>query len=154
MNKTLELFVVTPEKVLFQQQANEVILNTASGQITILPEHSSLITKLVPGDIVVKNGQDKDVAILHGGVAVVDVDNKLTILADSADLLSEVDESLVEKAIGEAQEYKKRMLGNSSASAENNQQLLAETQAELLKNMTRLRVARKHRSKKGISYND
>src|SRR5215469_11315143 len=91
----MELEIVTPEKIIFQGDVDEIYVNTADGDIGILPHHINLFTKLVPGELKLKiSGKEQYMAITSGFLEVNK--NKVTILADYA---VPADEIQVEKAM-------------------------------------------------------
>jgi F-type H+-transporting ATPase subunit epsilon len=53
MPNTLKLEIVTPEATVYSQEVEYVILTGVEGQMTVLPQHSRLMTQLVPGEMVV-----------------------------------------------------------------------------------------------------
>jgi len=44
----MQLEIVTPEKVIYKGDVDEIIVNTADGEIAILPHHVNLFTKFFP----------------------------------------------------------------------------------------------------------
>ncbi len=83
--------IITPEKVIFASEVDQVSLMTATGEITILPHHIPLVTLLEPGELrYKKNGQEFPLAV-SGGFAEVKADNSLFILADTAEHAAEID---------------------------------------------------------------
>src|SRR5215467_8856294 len=127
------LEVITPQKIIYQDDIDEMIVGTADGEIAILPEHISLMSRVVPGELVIKKSKQTQYLGVTGGFLQVEK-NKATILADYAIRAEDVE---VEKAI-EAQKRAEDIIKNK---AENiNQRDFANAQAELLKAMTELRV--------------
>lgn len=86
----LKLKVVTPAKTLFEDAVDQVILPTALGQITVLPHHTSLVSILEPGELVVTNGEEQFPLAVFGGIIEMQ-NNELVVLADSAAAPSEID---------------------------------------------------------------
>src|SRR5215469_7520171 len=79
----MELDIVTPEKIIFQGEVDEIYATTADGPIGVLPHHINLFTKLVPGELKLKiKGKEQFMAITSGFMEVSN--NKVTILADYA----------------------------------------------------------------------
>jgi F-type H+-transporting ATPase subunit epsilon len=150
VSKSLHVKVVTPERTLFEEDVLEVLIPTVEGQIAILPEHTRLVTKLMHGDMLIKTVSGTKVAAIYGGIAMVESGSKLTIIADSADHLHELNETEISEAIKRAQDYKERFALEEAELAKSIGRdahlVLAETQAEMLKNLTKLKVIRKHRS--------
>ena len=89
--ETILCEVVTAERMIFADQVSEVLAPGVWGQVGILPKHAPLITSLSMGELVIRKDGDEDVLIaIHGGFMEVRED-KVTILADSAERAEEID---------------------------------------------------------------
>lgn len=101
---TLHLQLATPVETLFDEDVEQVIVDTEAGQITVLPNHSYLVSVLVPGEIIVRqNGKDTPLAISNGTLEMSG--NKMVILTDSAENAYDIDVKAVrEKAKALAKE--------------------------------------------------
>lgn len=83
MADSLHFEIVTPDGVIFEDQVDEISLPTSEGQITILPHHIPLYSKLSEGEAKIKkHGKETIVAILGGVVEVGE--NNVSILSDYA----------------------------------------------------------------------
>jgi F-type H+-transporting ATPase subunit epsilon len=144
MGKTLHFEIVTPERVVFSAASVESItLPTQMGEITILPDHLPLVANLVPGELHVKvGGQEISMAVSGGFIEVKP--GKVTVLADTAERAEELDLERAEAARQQAQE-----LMRQAKTAESTD--YAALAAKLEKELARLRVARKHRERKGFA---
>jgi len=101
MSLTLE--IVTPDAKVYSEEVDHVVVPTTSGKIDILPNHVPIIGKLIPGDLKVeKNGTLDYLAVSSGFVEVYS--NKVSILTDEALMVSETDDTTIEKAVRRAQE--------------------------------------------------
>ncbi len=79
----LLLEVITPTKVVLKEEVDEVTIPSVEGEITILPNHVGLLTKLMPGKMVIKrSGKEEDYVVFGGFLEVSQ--NHLTVLADHA----------------------------------------------------------------------
>jgi len=89
----LKLEIVTPEKRILDADVDSVTVPTATGEAEILPNHAPLISALKPGILVysVKGAADR-VAVSGGFVEVNE--NKVAVLADSAEKPDEVDPAM------------------------------------------------------------
>ena len=94
---TIYCEIVTQERILFQGEADLVTLPGEAGQIGILPKHSPLLTNLKYGIIKVRLAETENIFTVYGGVAEVQPD-QITILADAADRLDEIDLNETEEA--------------------------------------------------------
>lgn len=94
---TLHIQVVTPEKVIIDEEADEVIAPTLTGEIAILPEHASLLSQLHAGELVIKKqGRNEYLAVVGGFVEVGN--NTVTVLADYAVHGKDISEAKAQEA--------------------------------------------------------
>lgn len=100
----LRVGVVSPERELWSGEADMVIAKTVEGEIGILPNHAPVLGVLVEGGVLrVKRGDDADlVAAVHGGFISV-ANNEVSVLAEAAELGSEVDVEATRDALQRAQ---------------------------------------------------
>jgi len=97
MAKTLKLEIVTPDATVYSEPVESVILQGVEGQMTILPEHVRLMTQLVPGELIVRKGdQDEYLAVGEGLVSVTG--NHIAIVTDMAVAAANIDEARAEEA--------------------------------------------------------
>ncbi len=143
-NKILKLKIVTPEKVVLEEEVNQVTLPTIEGEITILPEHIPLISALKSGDIVaVSNDEHIPFAVSGGFIEVKRIENttEVIILADFAEPVANITESEIEKAKAKAEELKKLQAKGEIVDFEH-------FEAELERSLNRVKIADKWRTKK------
>lgn len=95
--KSLQFTVVTQEKTVYSQTADSVTAKTALGEITILPHHDNLVTLIEPGEIVIRKGSERIAMATSGGFLEVR-ESIVTILADSAELPSDIDVTKAEES--------------------------------------------------------
>lgn len=107
MEKAIKFEIATPERKVFEDEVKEVTLPTVDGEITVLPDHSPLVSFLRPGVIVLKKKSGgRDVAFVSGGFVEV-LRNRIIVLADAAERAEELDEAKVEEARRRAEEAMK-----------------------------------------------
>ena len=105
MSNILTLDIVTQEKRLLTAPVKSVTVDTVEGEITILPGHVPLLTRLSEGLLRFTDEKGtEDVVAIFGGFLEVGDDGKLTILADSAIRASDIDEAKVKATQAAAQE--------------------------------------------------
>lgn len=100
MADTFQLEIVTPEKIVVRDTAEEMQIPGKSGYLGVLPGHAPLITELSVGEISYRRGGDTQRLAVAWGFAEV-LPDKVTILAETAEKASEID-------VARAQEAKKR----------------------------------------------
>ncbi len=97
------LKLISPEGVKYETDAAEATLPTPDGQITIMPNHMPLIALLAPGEIVLKIDGKENILVTEGGIVEV-VNNKVKILADTAEDVDSLDQLKIEEAKKQAEE--------------------------------------------------
>ena len=97
--KLLSLSIVTPSGTLFKSdEVNLVVAKTTTGEVTILPHHAPLFTKLEHEELRVKiNGKNNFFTIFQGFLHL-DPGSKITILADNAQRSEKLDVEKIKKA--------------------------------------------------------
>jgi F-type H+-transporting ATPase subunit epsilon len=87
---SLNVRVITPDKVVWDAMADELVLPSSTGQIGILTDHAPLLTALDIGVMKLKTNSDWTSIVLMEGFAEVE-DNKVTILCNGAEEGSSID---------------------------------------------------------------
>ncbi len=96
MQNTLKFKMVTPVQTVFEQSVEGVSLPTRLGEITVLPEHTELVSILEPGELTVRaDGKSYPLAVSGGLVEVYG--NTLYVLADAAEHAHEIDLAAAEQ---------------------------------------------------------
>lgn len=133
MNILLE--IITPEKVIYKDEVNEVVVPTVDGEIAILPNHINLLSQVNPGELIIKKGSSNQSLAITDGFLEVN-NNKVSILANYAVKAQDIE-------IARAQEAKRRAEKIMTEKATDNELKIA--QGELIKSILELRVATKHK---------
>jgi len=89
---SLNVRVITPDKVVWDASADELILPSSTGQLGILTDHAPLLTALDIGVMRLKTDGSWTSIVLMEGFAEVE-DNKITILSNGAEEGSTIDRS-------------------------------------------------------------
>lgn len=98
----LHIQILTPEKALTDTEADEVIVPTTTGELTLLPHHVPLMTQVAPGIVTIKiNGREELLAVDGGFLEVTE--KEITILADYGTTGKEVSAIKAEEAKKAAQ---------------------------------------------------
>lgn len=80
----LTVRVISPDKTVWDSEAEEIILPSTTGQVGILPGHAPLLTALDTGVMRVRANKDWQPIALMGGFAEVE-ENEVTILVNGAE---------------------------------------------------------------------
>ncbi len=84
-DKTFNLNVITPEKVVYSKEVAAIIVHGTDGYLGILPQHAPLITTLEPGPLDITEPDEKEVTFsLNRGFMEVR-ENKVVILTDTVE---------------------------------------------------------------------
>lgn len=133
----LQLEIVTPEALAYSDTVDSVQVPGSDGELGILPHHAPLLATLGAGELRIRKGGAEETFAVFGGFVQVRPD-KVIVMAETADLASEID---LEKA-REARREAERAL----ESAPNEGPDLAAARAQLQAALLRIRVAeRRHR---------
>jgi F-type H+-transporting ATPase subunit epsilon len=90
MARTLIVEIVTPEKIVYTNEVELVVVPAIDGELGILPLHAPLAGVLKGGEVRVKIGDLVEWFAVSGGYIQVHED-KVIILADDAEIASQID---------------------------------------------------------------
>jgi len=88
-NMSLQVCIMAPDRIFWNEEAKEVVLPTNTGQMGVLTNHTPLITGLDIGVMLVRSGTEWVSMALMGGFALIK-ENKVTILVNEAELGSNI----------------------------------------------------------------
>ncbi len=89
--------IVSQDRIVYQGDVDIVLIPGVEGELGILPNHSPLLTIVNYGVIATRKGKEEEYFTVAGGIAEVQP-NKVTILADAAENVAEIDISRAEEA--------------------------------------------------------
>ena len=133
----LQLDIVTPERLAFSDQVDEVVCPGIQGELGILPHHAPLLTTLGFGELRIRKNGDEEVFAIAGGFLQVRPD-RVVVMAETAELGSEIDLARAEHAREEARK-------TLTSGAELEPEDLARARVRLQKALLRIRVAERRR---------
>ena len=132
MADKITLRLVTPSRVLLDEEVDEVTAPGALGEFGVLPHHISFLTQLEPGEMSYKQGAGRSHLAIGGGYAEV-LDDVMTVLADAAEYADEID---VERARRARERAEKRL-----AELHREDREFAAAEAAVQRALARLQVA-------------
>jgi F-type H+-transporting ATPase subunit epsilon len=138
MADKVRLKVVTPGRLVLDEEVDEVTAPGVKGEFGVLPNHISFLTLLEPGEMSYKQGTTRRFLAISGGYAEV-LDNVMTVLAPAAEFGVEID---VNRARA-AREKAERRLSEIHFEDKN----FAAAEQALRKSLVRLQVAGKEARK-------
>ena len=135
----LKIDIVSAERLVYSDEVDVVVAQGVEGQLGILPHHAPLMTMLQPGELLLRKGKEEVSLCIAGGFLEVRPD-RVVVLADAAEKCEEIDASRAEAAKRRAEE---RLRGRVT------QEDLAQARAALSRAVARLKVAERHRRRRG-----
>ena len=103
MADRLTLEVATPSRLVVSEQVDEVVAPGIEGYFGVLPGHAAFLTTLGIGELTYRVGRDEHHMAISGGFCEVRND-KVIVLADSAELPAEIDRARAERARDRAEQ--------------------------------------------------
>ena len=103
MPTTFHFDLVSPEKLAFSGEVDQVDIPGWEGDFGVLAGHAPVVAAVRPGILTIITGGTRQKLIVLGGVAEVS-DNRLTVLADVATSIAELDRAQFADKIAEMQE--------------------------------------------------
>lgn len=135
MNLLLE--IITPEKVVYSDEVDEIVVPTVEGEIAVLPNHICLLTQVNPGELIIKKGPSQQYLAITGGFLEVQ-NNKVSILAEYAIKSQDIE-------VARVMEAKKRAEKVMSEKSTEHEIRIAQT--EMIKAILELKVATRHKKR-------
>ena len=100
---SIELQIVTPDKLLVKEQVDEVEIPGSEGYFGVLPGHTPMLASLAIGEMWYRKGQEKVFLSLANGFCEV-LPDRVTILATLAERAEDIDVARAEEAKRRAEE--------------------------------------------------
>jgi len=138
---SLKLIIMTPERRVYVEVVDMVIVPGIEGQIGILPHHTPLLTALTHGELRVKRGDEEESFAISGGYMEVQRD-RVTVLANTAEYVEEI---AVERAEAARRRAEARLHDRTSREEVD----FARAEAALCRAMTRINVTKLRRRRTG-----
>ena len=133
-DKTFHLEIITPEKVLLQEDVDSVEVPGAYGEFQILTGHTPFLTGLKIGPVTITKGMKKAFVSISGGYCEI-IPDRTTILAHTAETVDKIDTARAE----EAQKRAEKRLADSGEDTSINE---LRAKNALLRSLNRLEVAK------------
>jgi F-type H+-transporting ATPase subunit epsilon len=110
---TFHFDLVSPEKLLFSGEVDQVDIPGTEGDFGVLANHAPTVSALRPGIMTVFVGGNAQRMVVLGGFAEVSADGKLTVLADLADSVEDFDRTALSERIAAQEEKVKELEGSA-----------------------------------------
>lgn len=147
MKNSILLKILTPEKTIYQDSVNKIVIPTESGEIGILPNHSPLVSIIKPGEIrIEKDSQTEAIPLsISGGIVEIrpssiqnNINSEVIILAGMSEFANEIDIAKAEEAYNRAQKAMEEADNLSDID-------FAKLQSTINKELNRINIAKKYR---------
>ena len=97
----LQISVISPDRILFEGEAESIGLPGSKAPFSVLKDHAPLISYLDPGIVLIKTSETQKSFVIEGGFAEVR-NNKITALVEGASLPEEIDAEIEIKLLQDA----------------------------------------------------
>lgn len=132
MAERLTLELATPTRMVVAETVDEVVVPGSEGYFGVLPGHAPLLATLGIGELTYRIGREERHVAVSGGFAEVRND-KVIVLADTAELPQDIDRARAERARARAEQ---RLSGRAQDEID-----YARAGAALARALTRIQVA-------------
>lgn len=126
--------LITPKKQVFSEEIDSVTIPTTSGEVTILPHHIDLLSRVSAGEIIARTKNKNYSFAITGGILQVSKDT-VSVLGDYAIRAEDIEVSKAEAAQRRAQEALARR---------DTDEQFADANAALTRSLLELKVAKRH----------
>lgn len=138
----LSLSIVTAQRLILERNdVTKLVVPAAEGQITILPKHAALLSALGIGEMLVYTSDRVEPIVIHGGFVQV-LDDEVSVLADAAEHVDDIDVARAEAARDRAQ---RRLVGQDGDLPRGGVDVLR-AQLALARAIARINVVRRRRT--------
>ena len=104
-SKKIQLKIITPEDIVYDSgDIDEISIPTEAGEITVLPNHSPLVSIIKTGEIRLKKSGERLGLAISKGILEVRPDSQIVILADRSEHAHDIDVDRAEDAYGRARD--------------------------------------------------
>nr|YP_009305862.1 ATP synthase CF1 epsilon subunit [Glyptostrobus pensilis]ANT70614.1 ATP synthase CF1 epsilon subunit [Glyptostrobus pensilis]QYB21556.1 ATP synthase CF1 epsilon subunit [Glyptostrobus pensilis]WLN32129.1 ATP synthase CF1 epsilon subunit [Glyptostrobus pensilis] len=110
----LNLRVITPNRVVWDSEVQEIILTTNNGQMGVLPNHTAIVTALDIGVMKIRLNAQWSTMALMGGFAKID-NNEITLLVNNAERGIDIDLQEAQERFRLAKAHRARAEGKRQA---------------------------------------
>ena len=135
MADTLRLEIVTPQATVFSEDVTMVTVPAVEGQIGVYPQHERLITRILPGEIIIESGGTERHFAIGEGLVDITAD-RVAIVTDMAIAAEQIDEAKVEEARARAAARLEEKISDEEVASVN---------ASLARSLAQLQVKRRRR---------
>lgn len=136
----MKLTIITQEEQVMSDMVDKVTAPASEGEVTIMPQHVPLFTRLVDGIIRIVRGEKVEEIAVLGGFMDVNPNNEITIMSDAAFRADSVNEAKAEQARKQAEITMQQKLSEVDFKV---------AEQDLRRAVLELKVARSRRARSG-----
>lgn len=108
MAEKIDLEVVTPERAVFHEPVDDVVVPGVEGQMDILPGHLPILAALDVGQMTIRQGNEERNFLIDQGFAEVSDDN-VVVLTEACEGIDDIDVEQAKKLLKESREELERL---------------------------------------------
>lgn len=139
--KKLHLTITTPLRTVYENHVDQLTVTTATGELTILPDHVPLVVPLMVGQAMVKNDNHEIYHAIDGGILEIRHNNEVVILSDRSEDSTDIDLERAEAALERAEALMKEELPTNEVE-------YAALQKSMAKELNRVKIASRRGQRK------
>merc|ERR1712048_1084779 len=94
---SLQIYILLPSGIFYNENITEIIRTTTTGQLGILKGHTPFITIIEIGPVIFRRASDWIAIVLLGGIAFI-LNNRATIIVNSAEMAYSIKQNQIEKS--------------------------------------------------------
>ena len=103
----INLEIITPEKIIYKDSVDSITIPGTKGMFQVLKDHAPLMSTIEIGVITIKKNDENSYLTTAGGTIEV-LNNNVLILADSVEVIADIDIDRAERAKSRAEENIKK----------------------------------------------
>ena len=101
MSEQFQLRVVTPRRLVLAELVREVTAPGTAGEFGVLPDHITFLSSIETGPLSYRGDRGRGTLAVRGGFVEV-ADNVMTVLADAAEVVAEIDAGQAQRDLQDA----------------------------------------------------
>lgn len=102
MAEKFQFDLISPERVIFSEQVESVILPGSEGFFTVLAKHMPLITRILPGTVRIRKSGGTIIQYINFGGFVEVRPERVSLMTESASLFKDIDKADIDRRIAHA----------------------------------------------------
>ncbi len=130
---SFKLSIVSPERILFEDDVVSLVVPGGEGYLGILSNHAPLISTLKVGEIKFRDKNNKELWMATSGGFIEVSNNKATILADTAEFVHEIDHGRAMKELQRAESLLNMDLSSTDRETAKHSREKAKNRLEIIK---------------------